>query len=99
MFDSFVVHIYFNKSYYIKNTIYPTRKSDINHKNKEVQNKSLIDEVFEKFNQILSILIIRIMEAFFLHHMFGYLEELRDDYDIEPIFTHTVSIRRELLNL
>ena len=36
-------------------------------------------------------------EAFLLQYILGYLEELLDDCGIEPIFTHTVSLKRELL--
>lgn len=52
------------------------------------------DEVLQKFDQTLIVRIIRNMEAFFLHDILGCLKELSDDYGIEPIFTHTVSIKR-----
>ena len=42
-------------------------------------------------------LIIRNKEAFPLHHCLGYLKELLDDYGIKQIFTHTVSLKTELL--
>ena len=54
------------------------------------------DEVFQKFNQTLSIRIIRNMDVFPLHPILGYLKELCNNYGIEPIFTHTVSMKRKL---
>ena len=39
-----LLSIYNHKSYYVKNSIHPTRKSHINYNDKEDQNKSLIDE-------------------------------------------------------
>ena len=40
---------------------------------------------------------MRNKEVFLLHHILGYLKELWNDYRIEPHFTHTVSLKRELL--
>ena len=36
------------------------------------------------------------MDVFPLHHILGYLKELCNNYGIEPIFTHTVSMKRKL---
>ena len=53
------------------------------------------DEVLLEFNQTLNIQIIRSMEAFLLDPILTYLKELCDAQGIEPIFTHTVSTKRE----
>ena len=56
-------------------------------------------EVHENFNQTLNIYIIRNKKVFLLHDIVGYLKKLYDDYGAEPTFTHTVSLRRELLKI
>ena len=37
------------------------------------------------------------IKTFLLHHSLGCLKELCDDYGNEPIFTHVVNLKRELL--
>ena len=49
--------------------------SDKNHNNKEGKCKYLIER-FDKFNQTLSMHIIRKKEPLLLHHIFEYLKEL-----------------------
>ena len=90
---SFDVSIQHHKSCYIKYTINPTGPSDKNQNDKKDESKYLIDEVLEKFNQILSIHIIGRKEAFFLHHILGYLRKLCGAYVIEPIFTSQFKMR------
>ena len=50
-----------------------------------------------KFNRKLSIRVIRNKEAFFMHHILEYLNKVWDDYETDPILTHTFSLKRELL--
>lgn len=97
MFDSFSVNICYHKLCYIKYTINLTAKSDNIYNDKEEENKYLIDEVSEKLNRTLDTCIIRYKEAFFLHHILEYLKELCDGYGNEPVFTHSVSLKRELI--
>ena len=54
-------------------------------------------EALQKFNGTLSIHINGNKKAFPLHRILGYLNYLWDDYRIKPIFTHTVSLKMELL--
>ena len=49
-----------------------TRKSDENHNDKENETNYLIYKVLEKFNQTLSIRIIRNAEAFPLHYLWVF---------------------------
>ena len=86
-------YIQHHKSCYIKYTINPTGTSDKNQNDKKDESKYLIDEVLEKFNRILSINIIRKKEAFFLHHVLGYLRKLCGDYVTELIFTSQFKMR------
>lgn len=60
--------------------IIPTGKSDKDHNEKEDDDKYLIDEVLEKFNETLNTHINKNQEAFLLHHILGYLKEACIDY-------------------
>ena len=55
-----------------------------------------MDKVLERFNETLSICIIRNKEISFLSNIFGYLKELCNDSRSKPIFTYTVSLKRKL---
>lgn len=61
--------------------INPTGKSDKYHNDKDDENKYLIDEIHENLIEHEDT-YIRNKEAFLLHHVFGYLRELCDDYEI-----------------
>ena len=90
------VNIYYHKSH-IRYTINPIGKSDKNDSDKKEKNRYLINKALDKFNRTLSRQIIRNNKAFLMHHMLGYLKQLRDDYGIKPVFTHPVILKIELL--
>ena len=68
----FAVNIYYHKSCYLICTINPIGKWNKNPDNNEDRSKYLLDEVLEKFNQTLSVHIIKNNETIFLLHILWY---------------------------
>ena len=93
-FDNFAIDIYYHKSCYIKFAINSPAPSD---KPLGCNVKDAVSDVMNDFYRTIRIRIIKNKEAYLLHHLHSYLKMLCDEYGIEPVYEHSVSLKRELL--
>lgn len=91
-FNPFTVSIYYQKSCYVKYTIKLIGISRKNHNCKEDENKYCIEEAIKT---LLNVKYTHISnkKGFLLHDMLEYLKEFCNYFGIEPILTHTVSLK------
>ena len=91
-FNPFTVSIYYHKSCYVKCTIKPIGISRKNHSGKEDENKYCLEEAIK---MLLNVKYTHISnkKGFLLHDMLEYLKEFCNYFGIEPILSHTVSLK------